>query len=527
MFAFRSPAPVASHSTPTPSPLREWAPISVLRRSRFAVAMFSAVVFIACSDGDDDPEGPNTTPDSGITASDDAGPSTDAGETDAGIASGDAGNADSGVGGVDAGVQVANTAFLRIAHVASTAGRVDVYLDDEATPRVSVDAFAGTDYVLAPAGQRTIRVAESGQPSSSAVVTATVALAENSSMSVALYDDEAQPTALILSDVAPTASSTQATWNVVHVASEVGPVTLTRIGPSTNVPIVEGVRLNESATVAVDASAVKVGIDVDQDAEVDVLFSVPEFSPASAVNVYVAVETPASDAALSAHLDDGTLLRVPACRALPQSSVVPLASTMTSTSRIAEFNITTSLAEIGFGDGSAGDGDGLYDVNDPSVQLGGDVDVFPREEQFVVGEIAYVADEATGCGIETLGIETLDLMDLWNDTGAVTDISSAGLDLWFFGAPLSLTFGALDESDTVTFTDGALSSIDLQVEMVLTIDYTFAGNPTTYTGELRIEGNRVSLLMDDTQLEVPTALGIQPLSRMVFALTGQVDAVNP
>jgi len=215
------------------------------------------------------------------------------------------------------------------------------------------------------------------------------------------------------------------------------------------------------------------------------------------------------------------------CAALSHDGAVPLAATVAATSQVAEYNLTESFAAIEKGDGTPGDGDGLFNVNDPDQRFGSPVDVFPREGAFVVGELSFDAGQLTGCDTESTAITALDLGELWAAGEDDADISASALALWLFEAPYSLAFGALDESDTVTFTDGVLTSIDLEVTFTFTVDFTFgAGSATSYVGTLAVQGATLALSIDDTQTDVETAQGTVPESRVVFDITGSLSEVT-
>ncbi|MEM1186758.1 MAG: hypothetical protein AAGI53_17370 [Planctomycetota bacterium] len=215
---------------------------------------------------------------------------------------------------------------------------------------------------------------------------------------------------------------------------------------------------------------------------------------------------------------------------------IGLGSTMNADSFISEDSITGSFARIGLGDGSLGDADGLYDIADinnptPPTTPFFPLDVFPREADFVVGDLDFDAAAVSGAGVETAGVTNLDLSELWasdptridpNPTTApsvVSDISDRALGLWFFGAPGAIEFGSLDASDTVTFTDGVLTSIDVSITADFSIDASGAGAPTVWSGTFSISGDAISFQVNDTQNPfIP--------STIVIDLTGRVDAVG-
>ena len=208
------------------------------------------------------------------------------------------------------------------------------------------------------------------------------------------------------------------------------------------------------------------------------------------------------------------------------AQTVSLAGTAEGTSRIAEFNITGVFSQIDKGDGSVNDSDGFFNVAD-ETQMFGSGNMFPNEQAFGVGNLSFDAGLITGVGVETVAATGIDLGQLWSAGSSTSDISDAALGLQFFDAPRSLDFGSLDAADTLTFTDGVLTSIDIEITASFVVDYTFAGSPVSYDGTFSISGNRFALLIDDTLFDVPSAFGLQPESRFLANVGGTIDAVVP
>ncbi|MEM9754301.1 MAG: hypothetical protein AAF916_13090, partial [Planctomycetota bacterium] len=94
--------------------------------------------------------------------------------------------------------------------------------------------------------------------------------------------------------------------------------------------------------------------------------------------------------------------------------------------------------------------------------------------------------------------------------------------LWFFDGPGSITFGTNDPinpaTDTVTFVDGVLSSIDFDVDTTFTADGF--GTPVTWTGSLIVSGADISYQINDAQ-----PLGFFGNATLVADITGTVNAV--
>lgn len=205
---------------------------------------------------------------------------------------------------------------------------------------------------------------------------------------------------------------------------------------------------------------------------------------------------------------------------------VSLAGTATGSSQIAEFDLTGAFSQIDFGDGTPGDSDGLFNVANPS-QAFASVDMFPNEQSFGIGSLTYDIGSVTGVGVETVAATGIDLGLLWAIGSATTDISDVALGLQFFDAPTSFVFGALDGGDTLTFTDGVLTSIDIEITAAFIVDYSFAGAATSYDGTFAISGNAFSLFIDESVGNIPTAFGPAPQSRFLADISGTIDSVVP
>jgi len=222
---------------------------------------------------------------------------------------------------------------------------------------------------------------------------------------------------------------------------------------------------------------------------------------------------------------------------------ISLASTMDGASYVSEDAATGSFGRIDLGDGTRpvapgdpGDGDAAYNLaefNDPNpTQFGSDIDLFPRESDFLVGSVEFDETLLTGSGVEVVQIDAIDLSEFWTSdpnrssidpASIITDFSDKGIGLYFFELPGDLTFGPLDSADTVTFTDGVLTSIDLEISAQFNIDTSGFGGAglTTWDGTFTISGNQLSYSVLDTE-----PVGFAGDSTFDIQLTGTVDAVG-
>ncbi|MEM1210175.1 MAG: hypothetical protein AAGI54_13005, partial [Planctomycetota bacterium] len=129
----------------------------------------------------------------------------------------------------------------------------------------------------------------------------------------------------------------------------------------------------------------------------------------------------------------------------------------------------------------------------------------------------------TGTGVEIAPITGLDLSGF--SGSATSDISSTGLGLWFFGAPAGFSFGPFDATDTATFTDGLLTSIDIAVDSTFTT-FDTAANPVNIPGTLTISGDEITFAYIGSAPFDTGFFGVVPFTFFSTELTGTVDAVG-
>ncbi|MEM9192010.1 MAG: DUF4397 domain-containing protein [Myxococcota bacterium] len=412
------------------------------------------------------------------------------------------------------------TGALRVVHLLPDEGPVSVFVDGEAMALASgLAREGGTAELSVAAGTRALSVRRDGEAAD--FFSTMVTIGEGERKSVAFYDEP--PQRLVSDDNLARIPAGMVRVNLVHVAPGLGEVDLIVGGT----PLASDLAIAASAEVEIMPTALSLGVDTDDDAVIDVLFSLPSLTADALETVYVAQDS-AGAPFLLAHRPDGTTLRIDPeaqCAMASHSGMVPLASTMMGSSRVTEFNLTGSIAQVDRGDGTMGDADGLYDVTNPMRLLGSPVDFFPRETAFVVGSATYDAASVTGCGVETVPVTGIDLGEFW--TNAMNnDISDAGLSLWFGGDDaITLVFGTVDVADTLTFTGGVLTSIDITVTLGVTLSVNFGAPFTgTYNGSLVFAGGTFTAMLDDTLLAVPTFFG--PVdSRMLWNLGGTIDVI--
>jgi len=203
------------------------------------------------------------------------------------------------------------TAQLRFLHLSPDAPAVDVWVDGIAEPVASsLDFTEGTAYVEVPAGTYTARIAPAGtSPEDAVLVVNGLTLESGGFYSATAYDNVASLDAFALvDDVEGIAAGT---WRgqIVHAAPAVGDVDLWALTDGGAIPLLEDVPFGAYATLDLADAAVRVGVDVDDDANPDLTFAVPALGSGTFADVYAVNDTSGS-VFLLAHLPDGSTVRI-------------------------------------------------------------------------------------------------------------------------------------------------------------------------------------------------------------------------
>lgn len=243
-----------------------------------------------------------------------------------------------------------------------------------------------------------------------------------------------------------------------------------------------------------------------------------------------------------------TSLAILAAAAPAFGHTIPLASTVEGDSFISEFAGTGVFAQVDLGIGTLGrvgarslDTDGLFLTDQTTGELpppGSNppftfpTDIFPREENFRVGDITVDTGGLDSSGTGTVPIQSIDLGELWtsdpNRTNSdvssaptvVSDISDWGLGIWFFNGAGNLAFGAPDSSDTATFNNGVLTSLDIALDF----SFTALGETFMEPDGFSISGDAFSLSLDDAiDFGFPLNNG---LARLQVDIDGTVESVG-
>ncbi|MFW6050754.1 MAG: DUF4397 domain-containing protein [Myxococcota bacterium] len=248
-------------------------------RARFALCM-PLVALLALAGCDDDPE---------------AGPPTGDGGSEP--PTGDAGMAQ---------------ASLRVIHLSPDAPAVDVHVDDDPSAVVSELAFEeGTEYLSVPAADYDVDVAPAGEgPGASVLAVDDLSLAADIHHTAVAFDELASIQALALVDELDGVAAGDIRVRAVHTASAVGEVDIWNVtDPGSPAVLYEDVAFGDVGDyLDLPAAAYSIGFDVDDDAEPDLVFDLPDLPAGTVANVFAV--SSGSDVFLIAQLEDGTVARI-------------------------------------------------------------------------------------------------------------------------------------------------------------------------------------------------------------------------
>jgi hypothetical protein len=212
----------------------------------------------------------------------------------------------------------ADMAMIRVMHLGVGAPDVDVFANGEGPVFAGLAFRNSTQYAEVPAGEYTFDVSAAGTPVDEAVITAgPLALeADTAYTAVAIGDleqnDETGLQVIPLVDDAADIDAANVRITVVHAAPAVGEVDIWEI-TAEPVALLENVPYAASAGLPdIPAGPLEIGVDVDDDANPDVTFSVDASGlGGQQVNVYANNDAD-GNVALVAQLADGTVLTIPA-----------------------------------------------------------------------------------------------------------------------------------------------------------------------------------------------------------------------
>jgi hypothetical protein len=207
-------------------------------------------------------------------------------------------------------------AEIRVLHLGVDAPAVDIYVNGSETPAIEDLAFTdGTGYIPLPPATYTVDIAPADTSLAASVFQIDVDLAAQTSYSAVangrLADASFGVGAFI--DDADDIDAGDTRLRVTHYAPAVGQVDIYNLADDS--VLLADVDYGGSAVLDVPAGAYRLGVDVDDDAVYDLVFSVPDLGGGNLVNVYATNEEPGADSGrvfLLAHLPDGSTARVDA-----------------------------------------------------------------------------------------------------------------------------------------------------------------------------------------------------------------------
>lgn len=206
--------------------------------------------------------------------------------------------------------------YVRVVHLSPDAPAVDVYANGNAV--VNDAAFpGGTGYLTVPTGDYTFEVAPAGTTADDVLPVNLSATLEADTYYTAIahgYLDSANgdngfaitPFVQDMSDITEGNFRAQ----VVHAAAGLGQVDIWNItDPNNPTPLIENFDYGAEVTTELPTGvAFVLGVDVDDDANPDVTFNIPD-TLTGFVGVYATNDTDGTPF-LFAHLEDGTTVRV-------------------------------------------------------------------------------------------------------------------------------------------------------------------------------------------------------------------------
>jgi hypothetical protein len=201
--------------------------------------------------------------------------------------------ADLGAGqGVELFAQSGET-NIRVFHGAPSAGTVDIYTDGDAIIP-GLEALSATNYVTVPEGDYAFDVFAAGADPTGTPAFSIPSLnyAADASYTAVAYESGLGFSALRLDEpgIAPAAGNIRV--RAVHIANGVGQVDIWNItDPSAPSPLIVDFNFGTATDfLEIPAQAYTLGLDVDNDANPDLTFSIPALGEGTVVNLYAIVD---------------------------------------------------------------------------------------------------------------------------------------------------------------------------------------------------------------------------------------------
>lgn len=206
-------------------------------------------------------------------------------------------------------VEITPEAWLRVLHLGPDAPEVDVFVEGLPAPLAEGVGFKeGTAYLRVPAATWNIDVSAAGTGPEAAVLEVDgLSLSAGAAYTAVAYGYVSSLRALALVDDAAGLASDKVRIQVSHAAADVGEVDLWNLTGGVASPLLTDVPFGATAVLPdLPAAAYTVGIDVDNDANPDLVFAVPALPGGTFANLF-AVNTSGGAVSLLAQLPDGTI----------------------------------------------------------------------------------------------------------------------------------------------------------------------------------------------------------------------------
>ncbi len=213
-------------------------------------------------------------------------------------------------GGDDTGAPAEN-ARIRVLHLSPDAPAVDVFANGEGPVVDGLSFPNGSDYLTVPVGSYTFDVAPDGGSAMDAVLSfENVALEKDKAYTAIAYGAVASIAGMALVDSSDGLAATNIRITVAHTAAGIGEVDIWNLTGDTPSPLLENVPYGTSATLPdLPAAAYRVGFDVNNDANPDVSFAIPQLPGGTQVNLF-AVNDAEGSPFLIAQLPDSSTVRI-------------------------------------------------------------------------------------------------------------------------------------------------------------------------------------------------------------------------
>lgn len=244
-------------------------------------------------------------------------------------------------------------AQIRVLHLSPDAPNVDVYANGDRAVQ-NIEFTRGTGFLEVPADEYRFEVTATGD--TNAVLTLDLELEAGQAFTAVAFDRLENIQALALPESTEPVES-GARIRVVHAAVDVGQVDV--LDADTNDILLDDVDFGAAtAQFAAPAGVHSFGLDLDDDANPELIFDLPELAEGTSANIFAV--TDAAGAFLLVQLNDGTTIRVnprhvtppPPPPATAQARAIHLSPDAPAVNVFADENETAAISGLTFGNGT-------------------------------------------------------------------------------------------------------------------------------------------------------------------------------